>query len=98
VTPWPLGRDATGIRGDAKAHVTARKAASDWLLRQRGLSATLLSPGGDPARMIERVAEAHQCDTMVIGTHDLGQVGRLMERSVSERVPAHAEAAVVVAG
>ena len=96
VTPWRRGRLAMDVWADAEAQGRALQAAGDWL-SQRGISATLLSPGGDPADMIERVAEAHDFDTIVVGARDLGPVGRLMERSVSEHVATNAKATVVIA-
>ena len=96
VTPWRPGRFATDAWGDAEAHARALKAARHWL-SQRGLTATVLSPGGDPAETIERVAEAHGFDTIVVGTRDLGPVGRSMQRSVSEHVATNAKATVVIA-
>jgi nucleotide-binding universal stress UspA family protein len=96
VTPWRRGRLAMDLWADAEAHGVALKAASDWL-RQRGLSATLLSSDGDPADAIERVAEAHDFDTIVVGTRDLGSVGRFMQGSVSEHVATNAKATVVIA-
>jgi nucleotide-binding universal stress UspA family protein len=95
VTPWRRGRLAMDVWADTEDQGRALQAAGDWL-RQRGISATLLSPGGDPADMIERVAEAHDFDTIVVGTRDLGPVGRLMDRSVSEHVATNAKATVVI--
>ncbi len=96
VTPWRRGRLAMDVWADAEAQGRALRSARDWL-RQRGISATLLSPGGDPADMIQRVAEAHDFDTIVVGTRDLGPVGRMMQRSVSERVATNSKATVVIA-
>lgn len=96
VTPWRRGRLAMDLWADTEARDTALQAAGDWL-RQRGISATLLSSGGDPADMIERVAEAHHFDTIVVGTRDLGPVGRFMQQSVSEHVATNARATVVIA-
>jgi nucleotide-binding universal stress UspA family protein len=67
------------------------------LLREAGIEATLIEPGGDPARTIERVAEERDYDTIVIGSRGLGAVARALQGSVSEHVAANAHATVVVA-
>lgn len=67
------------------------------LLRESGIEAELLEPGGDPARTIERMADERGYDTIVIGTRDLGAVARTLQGSVSEHVAAHAHVTVVVA-
>jgi nucleotide-binding universal stress UspA family protein len=96
VTPWRRSRFPTDVWDDAESHARALKSASDWL-SQRGLSATLLSPAGDPAKMIETVAEAHDFDTIIVGSRGLGPVGRFMQRSVSEHLATNAKATVVIA-
>jgi nucleotide-binding universal stress UspA family protein len=67
------------------------------LLREAGIDPTLIEPGGDPARTIERVAEERDYDTIVIGSRGLGTIARTLQGSVSEHVAAHAHATVVVA-
>lgn len=67
------------------------------LLREVGIEAELLEPGGDPARVIERVAEERGYDTIVIGTRGLAGLTRILQGSVSEHVATHAHATVVVA-
>ena len=67
------------------------------LLREAGIDATLIEPGGDPARTIERVAEERDYDTIVIGSRGLGTIARTLQGSVSEHVAANAHATVVVA-
>ena len=74
------------------AAVEARK-----LLREAGIEATMIEPGGDPARTIERVADERGYDTIVIGSRGLGTVARTLQGSVSEHVATHANATVVVA-
>lgn len=76
----------------AEALLEARR-----LLREAGIEAELLEPGGDPARTIERVAEERGYDTIVIGTRGLGTLARLLQGSVSDHVASHAHATVVVA-
>ena len=96
VTPWRGGRFPTDVWDDAEVHAKLLKSASDWL-SQRGLSATLLSPAGDPGKTIETVAEAGDFDTIIVGTRGLGAVGRFMQGSVSEHLATNAKATVVIA-
>lgn len=96
VTPWRGGRFPTDPWDDAEARAKALKSAGDWL-SQRGLSAELLSPAGDPGPTIETVAEAGAFDTIVVGTRGLGSVGRFMQGSVSEHLATNAKATVVIA-
>lgn len=67
------------------------------LLREVGIEVTLIEPGGDPAKTIERVAEEREYDTIVIGSRGLGTIARALQGSVSEHVAANARATVVVA-
>ncbi len=67
------------------------------VLREAGIEATMIEPGGDPARTIERVADERGYDTIVIGSRGLGAVARTLQGSVSEHVATHAHATVVVA-
>jgi nucleotide-binding universal stress UspA family protein len=96
VTPWRRGRFPTDVWDDAEVHRDALESANDWL-SQRGLSATLLSPAGDPGKMIETVAEAGDFDTIIVGTRGLGLFGRFLQGSVSEHLATNAKATVVVA-
>ena len=70
---------------DGRVHADELVEARD-LLRLEGMEAVLLEPMGDPALMIERMAEDGGYDTIVIGTRDLGAVDRLLMGSVAERV------------
>ncbi len=67
------------------------------LLAERGIEAELLEPAGDPARVIEQIADEGGYDFIVVGSRGLGVVGRLLEGSVSEHVATHAHRTVVVA-
>ncbi|MDP2350084.1 MAG: universal stress protein [Chloroflexota bacterium] len=66
-------------------------------LREAGIEAELLEPGGDPAKTIERMADERGYDTIVIGTRGLGALGRTLQGSVSEHVATSAHVTVVVA-
>lgn len=76
----------------AEALLEARR-----LLREAGIEAELLEPGGDPARTIERIADERGYDTIVVGARGLGALARLLRGSVSDHVASHASATVVVA-
>lgn len=66
-------------------------------LREAGIDAEMLEPGGDVARTIERVAEERGYDTIVIGSRGLGSLAKVLQGSVSEHVATHAHATVIVA-
>jgi len=96
VVPVRPGRAPVDPWDDRTVHaeelLEARK-----ILREAGIEATLIEPGGDPAKLIERVAEEREYDTIVIGSRGLGTVARALQGSVSEHVAANAHATVVVA-
>lgn len=96
VVPVRPGRSPVDPWDDRSVHAEELLEARN-LLREAGIEATLLEPGGDPAKTIERVAEEHDYDTIVIGSRGLGTVARALQGSVSEHVAAHAHATVVVA-
>jgi nucleotide-binding universal stress UspA family protein len=96
VTPWRSDGFPVDLWDDAGAHAKALESAADWL-SQRGLSAEMLSPTGDPGRTIEEVAEDGNFDTIVVGSRGLGSVARFMQGSVSEHVATNAKASVVIA-
>jgi nucleotide-binding universal stress UspA family protein len=96
VVPTHPGRAPIDPWDDRSVHaeelLEARK-----LLREAGIEATMIEPGGDPARTIERIAEERDYDTIVIGSRGLGTIARTLQGSVSEHVAANAHATVVVA-
>jgi nucleotide-binding universal stress UspA family protein len=96
VVPTRPGRAPIDPWDDRSVHaeelLEARK-----LLREAGIEATMIEPGGDPARTIERIAEERDYDTIVIGSRGLGTIARTLQGSVSEHVAANAHATVVVA-
>ncbi len=96
VVPRHAGRSPVDPWDDGRVHAEELVEARD-LLRLEGMEAVLLEPMGDPALMIERMAEEGGYDTIVVGTRDLGAVDRLLIGSVSEHVAVHANATVVVA-
>ena len=96
VVPVRSGRAPADPWDDRTVHaeelLEARK-----LLREAGIEAELLEPGGDPAKTIERMADERGYDTIVIGTRGLGNLGRTLQGSVSEHVATNAHVTVVVA-
>lgn len=67
------------------------------LLREAGIEAELLEPGGDPPKVIERIADERGYDTIVIGSRGLSSIAKMLQGSVSDHVATHAHATVVVA-
>jgi nucleotide-binding universal stress UspA family protein len=61
-----------------------------------GLRVTSLVWEGDPAESILEAAGAEGADTIVIGSHARGRIGRLLRGSVSHRVERDAGVPVVV--
>jgi nucleotide-binding universal stress UspA family protein len=66
------------------------------ILTRSGVEAEMIEPAGDPAKEIEKIAEAGKFDTIVMGSRGLGAVSRMLQGSVSEHVATHAAATVVV--
>ena len=96
VVPRHPGRSPVDPWDDERVHADELVEART-LLRAEGLEAELLEPMGDPALMIERMAEKGGFDVVVVGTRDLGSVDRLLQGSVSGHVATHAATTVVVA-
>lgn len=96
VVPVHPGRAPIDPWDDRTVHaeelLEARKA-----LREVGIEAELLEPGGDPAKMIEHLADERGYDTIVIGSRGLNALTRMLQGSVSDHVATHAHATVVVA-
>lgn len=96
VVPVHPGRVPVDPWDDRQVHaeelVEARR-----LLREHGIEADLMEPGGDVAKTIERIAEERDYDVVILGTRDLGTVSRALQGSVSEHVAANARATVIVA-
>lgn len=96
VVPIRSGRSPVDPWDDRTVHaeelLEARRA-----LREAGIEAEMLEPGGDVARTIERVADERGYDTIVVGTRNLGSVAKALQGSVSEHVATHAHATVVIA-
>jgi nucleotide-binding universal stress UspA family protein len=78
---------------DADGHLPAAKR----LLAERGIVATLLSCGGNPARAICVAAERDDYDTILVGRRNLRDAGLLLLLgSVASRVVSGAACDVVV--
>lgn len=96
VVPVHPGRTPIDPWDDRTVHaeelLEARK-----LLREAGIEAELLEPGGDPAKTIEHIADERGYDTIVVGSRGLGSLARMLQGSVSDHVATHAHATVVIA-
>jgi nucleotide-binding universal stress UspA family protein len=96
VVPRHPGRYPIDPWDDADVHANELLEARE-ALRQHGLEADLLEPVGDPAEMIETIAERGGYDTIVVGSRGLGTLGRMLQGSVSGHVATHAHSTVIVA-
>jgi nucleotide-binding universal stress UspA family protein len=96
VVPVHPGRTPIDPWDDGLVHAKELKEAGE-ALRELGIEADLLEPSGDPATVIERVAEKIDADVVVVGSRGLGAVSRILQGSVSEHVATHAAATVIVA-
>jgi nucleotide-binding universal stress UspA family protein len=96
VVPVHPGRAPMDPWDDRDVHTEELREAAG-LLRERGVSFDLIEPLGDVPRTIERIADEGDYDHIVVGSRNLGAVGRLLQGSVSEHVATHASTTVVVA-
>jgi nucleotide-binding universal stress UspA family protein len=96
VTPVHPGRAPIDPWDDRPVHLAELQEAQQSL-REKGIEPELLSPAGDPARTIERIATEGNFDTVILGSRGLGAVSRALQGSTSEHVATHAESTVIVA-
>lgn len=96
VVPFHPGRAPIDPWDDAAVHAQALDEAQR-ILGERGLTAELLEPIGDPAATIERIANDGGYDTVVVGSRGLGAISRFLQGSVSGHVATHTRATVVIA-
>jgi nucleotide-binding universal stress UspA family protein len=73
-------------RGDANDEAAVAAQAAAATVRQAGLDAEAIGEIGNPAFTIPAVAEEHDVDVIVVGTHDRSWWSRLFEPSVAEGV------------
>jgi nucleotide-binding universal stress UspA family protein len=64
--------------------------------RRVGVPVTFLVWTGDPGESIVSAAEAEEVDTVVVGAHGRGAIGRFLMGSVSEHVARHAPCPVLI--
>jgi nucleotide-binding universal stress UspA family protein len=95
VVPMRSGRSPMDPWDDRSTHAQQLLEAREILTRS-GVEAEMIEPAGDPAKEIEKIAEAGKFDTIVMGSRGLGAVSRMLQGSVSEHVATHAAATVVV--
>lgn len=96
VVPVHPGRAPIDPWDDANEH-TAQLAGARARLIDYGIEPTLIERFGEPAAIIEHLAEEDGYDMVVVGSRGLGPVSRFLQGSVSEHVATHAAATVVVA-
>lgn len=96
VVPFHPGRAPMDPWDDAAVHAQALDEARQ-ILAERGMTADLLEPIGDPAATIERIANDGGYDTVVVGSRGLGAISRFLQGSVSGHVATHSSATVVIA-
>lgn len=101
VQPGMLGWQTHGLAEDAiRAHLRAR-ADEAFAFARRLLTAAKIPfeeavESGDAAETIVRVAAAHHCDAIVLGTRGLGRVAGAMLGSVAYKVVHHAAVPVTL--
>jgi nucleotide-binding universal stress UspA family protein len=96
VTPVHPGRTPIDPWDDRPVHLAELNEA-EKILREQGIEPELLSPAGDPAKTIERIAAEGGFDTVILGSRGLGAISRVLQGSISEHVSTHAETTVIVA-
>jgi nucleotide-binding universal stress UspA family protein len=96
VVPFHPGRSPIDPWDDRAVHAKELLEAKG-ILAESGMKAEFLEPAGDPALMIEQIAQSGGFDTVVLGSRGLGALTRFLQGSVSEHVATHAEATVVIA-
>ena len=96
VIPTHPGRSPVDPWDDRDVHARELLEARETLAAN-GLEAEMIEPAGDPAKQIERIADAGKFDTIVVGSRGLGSLGRILQGSVSEHVATNAAATVVIA-
>jgi nucleotide-binding universal stress UspA family protein len=96
VVPLRPGRAPADPWRDRAVHDRELAEAGE-IAASHGITAELLEPAGDPARMIEHVAEMGPFDMIVVGTRNLDAFARRIQGSVSTHVATHARATVVIA-
>jgi nucleotide-binding universal stress UspA family protein len=96
VTPVHPGRTPIDPWDDRPVHLNELVEAQE-ILRQQGVVAELLSPAGNPANTIERIAAEGEFDAVIVGSRGLGTVSRALQGSTSEHIATHAETTVIIA-
>ena len=95
VVPFHGGRSPIDPWDDRSVHTEELVEARDLLLA-RGVEPLLYEPAGEPAAMIEHIAQAGDYDVVVVGSRGLSSLSRFLQGSVSEHVATHTDATVIV--
>jgi nucleotide-binding universal stress UspA family protein len=85
VDPAPPREDSANVLEHARAY-----------LESRGMRARYVPAEGEPADMIESVAEEHDADLIVVGTREASIVERLPHPSVSRAVARRSDRDVLI--
>jgi nucleotide-binding universal stress UspA family protein len=91
--PGSAGLDAEEMMAEARAHLDYQVRMAR---RQSAVSVTGHFAAGDPVEEIVKVARAISADWVLVGTHDLTGLDRLLTGSVAEKVARRAPCSVLV--
>jgi nucleotide-binding universal stress UspA family protein len=91
------GPSKSGGHAGLPPHADEDIAFAHRYLTERGIEASTKVSNGDPAEEIVNEARAGDFDLIVVGTRELGPVGRMLG-SVSRKVAKAAPSPIVVAG
>jgi nucleotide-binding universal stress UspA family protein len=98
VVPLFFGRGGPSVEPwDDHAVHQAQLAEAGELLARSGIQPDLIRVSGDPAAMIEAVAERDGYDTLVVGAEQKGLLARILTGSVAQRLAERSRFTVVVA-
>ena len=107
-TPVASGADVTGgtllpapvVDAELQEHVREQRERllehARSYFEQRGIPAEIAAPFGAPVDQIIEVADRHDADLIVVGTHEPGVLERLFRGSISQGVARKAHCDVLV--
>ncbi len=98
VVPKDARATRTGTHVGLKPHAHEDVAIAHAFLREQGIESEMKIAYGDPAEEIVSEAATGAYDLVVVGSRDLGPLGKLFLGSVSSKVVREAPVPVLVAG